>query len=259
MPIPVRGLELSLFNAAFKGEAKEDSVIVGGSVSGELLAEGSQEIGLSYQVFTTENHVQAGEYKTFTLNLQPESRANVAANGLHFVERLSLPPGRYEIRYAVDQPGGHVGSVVAPLIVPKFDDALSLSGVVLASDRTATHFMLRDDAEIRERLGANPTSVRAFHRGDTVNAFAEVYSNDTRLTADDLTVTGSLTTSAGKAVAKNDARLRSAVQPGDGRWAYSVDVDLADVPPGSYVLTVEATSTRHKEPVRHAVPITVEE
>jgi VWFA-related protein len=259
LPIPVRGLNISLFNAAFKGEAEDDSVVIGGNVSGDLLLDGAEQVGLSYQVFTAESHIQTGEYKTFALNLRAESRANVAAHGLHFVDRLTLPPGRYEIRYAVDQPGGHVGSIVAPLIVPKFDEPLSLSGVVLASGTTATQFMLRDDAAIRERLGANPTSVRAFHRGDLLNAYAEVYSSDAQMTADDMTVTGILAAADGKPVSRADARLRSGVLSGDGRWAYTVEMDLADVPAGSYVVTLEATSTRRKEPVRHAIPITVEE
>jgi hypothetical protein len=234
-------------------------VVIGGTIAGDLLLDGTQQVGLAYQVFTIENHVQVGEYQTFALNLQADTRAKVGANGLHFVDRLSLPPGRYEIRYAVDQPGGHVGSVVAPLTVPKFDEALSLSGVVLASVATADHVMLRDDAGIRERLGANPTSARIFHRGDTLNAFAEVYSDDARLTADDLTITGSLSTVDGLPVSREDARLRSAERPGDGRWAYTVEVGLDDVPAGSYVVTIEATSTRHNDPVRHAILITVEE
>jgi VWFA-related protein len=259
LPISTRGLNVSLFNAPFKGEGGEQSVVIGGHVSGDLLLDGARQVGLSYQVFTQDNHVQVGEYKTFTLTLQPDSRTSITANGLHFVDRLSLPPGRYELRYAVDQPGGHVGSVVAPLIVPKFDEALSISGVVLASEATSEHFMLRDDAGIRERLGANPTSVRVFHRSDRLNAFSEVYSDDERLTADDLTVTGSLTTTDGKPVSSAEARLRSAERPGDGRWAYTVEVGLDDVPAGSYVFTVEAASTGRKDPVRHSIPINVED
>jgi VWFA-related protein len=259
LPVAARGLSVSLFSAPFKGATGEQSVVIGGKVAGELILDDRADVGLSYQVFTQDNHVQVGEYKTFALTLRPDSRANVAANGLHFVDRLTLPPGRYEIRYAVDQPGGHVGSVVAPLVVPKFDDELSLSGVVLASTATADHFMLRDDGGIRDRLGANPTSERAFHRGDLLNTYAEVYSDDARLTANDLTVTGSLATADGKPVAHADARLRSVVRPGDGRWAYTVEMDFAGVPAGSYVVTLEAASTRHKEPVRRVIPIIVQE
>jgi VWFA-related protein len=259
LPVPVRGLSISIFNAAFRGDAHDDSVVIGGQITGDLLLEGNQQISLAYQVFTLDNHVQAGEYKTLGLNLTADSRANATVHGLHFVDRLSLPPGRYELRYVVDQPNSHLGSVVAPLIVPAFDDTLSLSGVVLASVATADHFMLRDDAGIRERLGANPTSSRTFHRGDTLNAFAEVYADDVHLTADDLSITASLVTADGKSVVKEDARLRSAERPGDGRWAYSVEVGLADVPAGSYTLSVEATSTRHKEAVRRLIPITIAE
>jgi VWFA-related protein len=259
LPVPVRGLNVTIFNAAFKGATREESVLIGGEITGDLLLDGRQQVGLSYQVFTQDNHVQVGEYKTFALNLQPDSRENVTGSGLHFVDRLTLPPGRYEMRYAVDQPGGHVGSVVAPLIVPKFDEPLSLSGIVLASGASATQFMLRDDAGIRERLGANPTSDRTFQSGDLLNTYVEVYSNDAALTADDLTVSGLLATADGKLISREDARLRSVVRSGDGRWAYTVQMDLADIPAGSYVVTLEATSTRHKEPVRRAIPIIVVE
>ncbi len=259
LPVPVRGLNVSLFSAAFKGDGHDDSVVIGGQITGDLLLEGSVQISLAYQVFTLENHVQVGEYKTLALNLTADSRANAVAHGLHFVDRMSLPPGRYELRYVVDQPNGHVGSVIVPVAVPVFDDALSLSGVVLASLATADHFMLRDDAGIRDRLGANPTSARVFRRGDTLNAFVEVYSDNTQLSADDLTITGVLTSADGKMVSKEDARLRSAERPGDGRWAYTVELDLADVPAGSYTLSLEATSTRHKEPVRRLIAVTIEE
>jgi VWFA-related protein len=259
LPVPVRGLNVSLFNAAFKGDAHDDSVVIGGQITGDLLLEGNQQISLAYQVFTLENHVQVDEYKTLTLNLNADSRANAAANGLHFVERLSLPPGRYELRYVVDQPNGHVGSVIVPVGVPAFDGPLSLSGVVLASLGTADRFMLREDAGIRDRLGANPTTARVFHRGDALNAFAEVYADDERLTADDLSITGALATADGKQVLKEDGRLRSAERPGDGRWAYTVELGLGDVPAGTYTLSLEATSTRHKEPVRRLIPIAIEE
>jgi VWFA-related protein len=257
LPIPTKGLVVSLFTAPFKGSAREHSVVIGGEVSGELLLDGKREVALSYQVFTLENHVQVGEYKTFALTLQPDTRANVQAHGLHFVDRLSLPPGRYEIRYVVDQPGGSVGSVVAPIVVPKFDEALALSGVVLASNSTAENFTVHDVAEVRERLGADPTSVRTFPRGDTLSAFVEVYSDDERLTADDLDMTGRLTDAKGIELAREEGRLRSQEKLSDRRWSYTVSLGLGDIPAGSYLLTIEASSRRRKDPVHRTIPIAI--
>jgi len=257
MPLPVRGLNVSLFSASFRGTDRDQSVVIGGQISGDLRLDGKQDVALSYQVFTQDNHVQTGEHKTFAIDLQPETRARVAATGLHFVDRIQLPPGQYEIRYVVDQPGGALGSVVAPLVVPKFDEPLALSGVLLASADTAARLMLRNDAELADQLRGNPTSVRTFSTDDLVNAYAEVYSNDDRLSADDVTVTGILTTTDGKEIAREQGSRR-APEPARGRWGFLVEFELADVPAGNYTLTIEASSTRRKEPIRRSLPIVVE-
>jgi hypothetical protein len=258
-PIPVRGLEVSLFTAPFKGTGRDHSVIIGGRVRGELLLEGKQDISLSYQVFTLENRIQAGEFKVFALNLRPETRTRVATDGLHFVDRLSLPPGRYELRYVVDQPGGAVGSVVAPLLVPKFDEELSLSGVTLASAATAGRFLVRDDQEVRERTGATPTSARAFRPDDVITAYLEVYSGDSRLTAADLIVNAIISTPAGQEIKRVVARDGSQEKRSAVGWPFTVELHLSDVPAGSYVLTVTVEAKRQRDPVQQQIPIRVEE
>jgi hypothetical protein len=259
-PLSVGGLSLDFFTVPFKGSesGREQSVVVGGRVTGQLMLDGKQEVALSYQVFTLEGRVQTGEFKTFTLDLQPDTRARVAANGLHFVDRIALPPGRYELRYAVNQQGGAIGSVVVPIEVPGFDDALSVSGIVLASSATTGSLVLRDDADLHERLGGSPSSTRSFPSGDSLNAYFEVYSNDTKVSADDLTVTGVLTTPDGKEARRGETRLQPD-RSADGRWAYTVEFELSDLPKGSYVLSIDASSERHKEPVHRRIPIAVVE
>jgi VWFA-related protein len=256
-PLSVRGLALDFFTTSFKGAGREQSVVVGGRVTGQLQLEGKQEIALSYQVFTLEGRVQTGEFKTFALDLQPDTRTRVAANGLHFVDRIALPPGRYEIRYAVNQAGGAIGSVVMSLEVPAFDEELSVSGIARASRATTGNLILRDDADLHERLGASATSDRKFPAGDSLNAYFEVYSNDPKATADDLTVSGVLTTAEGKEVGRGDARLQ-VEKAAEGRWPYMVEFELSDVPAGNYVLSINVTSPRRKEPVQRRIPIAVE-
>jgi VWFA-related protein len=257
-PLSVRGLNLDFFTLPFKGTGREQSVVVGGRVTGQLMLDGKQEVALSYQVFTLEGRVQTGEFKTFNLELQPDTRARVAANGVHFVDRIALPPGRYEIRYAVNQPGGAIGSIVMSIDVPGFDDPLSVSGIALASSATTGSLMLRDDADLHERLGGSPSSIRSFPSGDSLNAYFEVYSNDSKVTADDLTVTGVLSTADGKEALRGETRLQPE-RSADGRWAYTVEFELSDLPKGSYVLSIDAASERHKEPVHRRIPIVVGE
>jgi hypothetical protein len=190
-----------------------------------------------------------------------DTRATVDETGLRFVDRIALPPGRYELRFVADQPGGAVGSVVVPLDVPTFGEALSLSGLALAASSTAAHLTLREDADLRATLGTDPTAVRRFRRNDMITVFAEVYSGDTRTTAADLTVAGVVTTTAGDAVKQQAGWPTPAADSATpGRWGVTIELGLADVAPGRYVLTVSAASARRPDrPVQRRVVFTVEE
>jgi VWFA-related protein len=259
MPISVNGLQLELFAAPLKGTGSVASIVVGGRVTGELALTPRSQIALSYQVFTKDNKVQAGEYKVLMLDLREMNRERAAENGLSFVERLSLPPGSYELRFVVDQPGGNVGSVNVSLAVPTFDEPLALSGILLGALSASDTVTLRADPELRSALGADPTTVRRFPAGDLLAALVEVYSNDARVTGDDLQVKAIVTTAAGVRVSTEAATATPGASGRSiGRWAFKGEIGLGDLQPGDYVLTMEAVSRRRpNQPVRRQIPFTV--
>ena len=123
------------------------------------------------------------------------------------------------------------------------------------------HAALRDTADFRERMGADPTSERIFPVADTIHVDVEVYSDQAGLSPYDVAVIGRLTNIAGTEVAHVDGNRLGEGTPG-GRMPYSIDFDLAnvdDLVPGRYLLTIEATSPQHEEPVWRQVPITISE
>ena len=260
-PISMRGLAIDLFNAPFKSDGENASVVVGGQITGDLRLNAGDRVALSYQVFTPEGQVHTGGYKVFTLDLQPKTRAEVEEAGLQFVDRITLPPGRYELRLVADQPDGAIGSLVTTLVVPAFDDALSLSGVLLAAASRAEHPTLREDEDLRAALGGTPTALRTFTRGDVLTAFAEVYVREPA-SLGDVTVTGRLSTAAGEEVKQELAGLSPREPPGPApgaRAGATIEMSLSDVPPGRYVLTVEAKSARDNTRVERRIPVRVEE
>jgi VWFA-related protein len=260
LPIPVSGLSLDFFTAPFKGSGREQVVVFGGQITGDLRLEGGVPLVLSYQVFATDGALKTGEFKEFTLDLRPETRARVEGTGIRFVDRVTLEPGRYELRMVVDQPGSAVGSVIANVDVPDFDDRLALSGIVLGASSTAEHDTLRPDAAFDRLLGAAPTAIREFTSGDRLTAFVEVYSNDRRTSADEVAVTAVLTSPDGVEIAREsgwpvEGLLEDASR--DGRWPFAIDLDLVGLPPGAYVLTIEASATGVDKPVQRRIPLRV--
>jgi len=255
-PVPTRGLRVDVVTSAFKTTRRESTVVVGAHVDGQMLQLVSgASLTVSYRIFDVEGRAAAGAYKVFDLNLQPASRGHVVEDGLRFVERVSLRPGRYELRLVAEQPNVALGSVIASFEVPKFDEPLAMSGVVLASHGQRA-LSLTHDATLRDALEAEPTVARRFTRADTVSAFAEIYAERSD---EAVSVVGTLTTSAGAEIARVAADSVAPL-PGShtGAHGYRVNFDLRDVPPGEYVLTVEASSGRQVgHSVRREIPIAV--
>jgi VWFA-related protein len=236
LPVPVRGLSVDVFTSVFNGPTRDRSVVIGGQVSGALRLDPAERIAITYQVFDLEGRVQTGQYKVFTIDLKPDTRIRVEESGLHFVDRVFLPPGRFELRLVAEQPGGSVGSVVTTLDIPELKEVLHLSGVLLAASSTALNVVTQSDEPLRQTLGSDPTAIRRFPRGDIVTAFGEVYGS-----AADVQVAGILMTATGEEVQREPGFVsrRLGIAGAPDAWRYNVEFNLSDVAPGQYVLIIE--------------------
>ena len=132
--VSVPGLGVDVTTAAFKGTGRDASVVITAYVRGQTLDFGAgRRLAVSYQLFDVEGRVAKGFYKVFGFNLGSASRERASGIGLQFTERVTLKPGRYELRLVAEQPGGPIGSVVAHIEVASYDEELDLSQVTLAS------------------------------------------------------------------------------------------------------------------------------
>lgn len=206
-----------------------------------------------------------GFYKVFGFNLGNDSKARATGTGLQFVERVSLKPGRYELRLVAEQPGGPLGSVVAPIEAGKFEEDLELSGVALASPR-APEVLLVGDRPLKRVLPADPTALRSFRATDGLSAYTEVYTElkgdveEARLAFVRVaTLGGALTTLEGIPVARGQSqRVSSAAEGKMLREGFRTDFDLSRLAPGRYVLALEATSGRdRKRTATRQIPIDI--
>ena len=154
-PLQQSGLTFTVQAAPFKHTQKEASVALAiefgpGSLpfapDGELV---TNTIELSFFGINQDGKAQRATRSQFNLTLRPDSFARVKAGGLRLNPRLTLEPGRYQIRVgARETVGSRVGTVFYDLHVPDFrKEPLMMSGT--PDHRGVIEY--RDDGHARSR------------------------------------------------------------------------------------------------------------
>jgi VWFA-related protein len=260
-PLPLSGLTMHVFAAPFKGAAPNASVLFGVEMRGkDLRLANADRLQLSYYAIDAQGKVRGGNTDAITMNLRPETKARIAEQGVRMLNRIDLPPGRYQLRFAAhDSGGGAVGSVLYDLEVPDFvKSPISMSGIALTSQAAAVRPTVRPDEQLRAVLPAPPVALRTFPQDDEVALFAEIYDNSAS-TPHKVDITSTVTTDEGKVLFKTEEERDSSDLGGKtGGYGYTAKIPMKDLAPGPYVLTVSARSRVRPNPtVQRQVRINV--
>jgi len=262
-PLPVSGLTMHVFAAPFKGAAPNASVLFGVELRGrDMKVDPNSKILLSYIAIDATGKVRGGNTDSLTLtNLKPESKTRIEQSGLRMLNRLDLPPGKYQLRIAAhDSSGGNVGSVQYDLEVPDYTKApFAMSGLVLTSGAGSVFPTVKADEQLKPMLPGPPIALRAFPQNDEISLFTEVYDNS-GTTPHKVDIVTTVTTDEGKVMYKTDETRDSSDLGGKrGGYGYATRVPLKDLATGSYVLKVEAKSRLGQTPpVARELQFTVE-
>lgn len=244
-PLQMSGLTMRVFAAPFKGPQPNASVLIGIELSGRDLSLGTNsKVDISFMAVDNKSKIFGARNDSLTLNLRPETKARVEQTGVRLLNRIDLPAGRYQLRVAArDGEKNQVGSVVYDLEVPDFyKQPISISGLAMTSLAGAAMMTARPDDQLKTVLPAAPIGLRTFPQNDELALFAEIYDNSGK-TPHKVDIVTSVLTDDGKQVFKNaDERDSSELQGAKGGYGYATRVPLSEIPPGSYVLSVEARS-----------------
>jgi VWFA-related protein len=260
-PLQVSGLRMRAFAAPFRGTSPNVSVLMGLEMSGrDVGLDAGGRVEFSYLAVDATGKVREGKTNKLTLNLRPETKALVEQTGLRSLQRMDLPPGRYQLRIAArDTSLGRVGSVLYDLDVPNYDKLpFSMSGVLITSQSSSMMVTARDDEQLRSVMPAPPSARRTFPQNDEVALFTEVY-DDGSLPPHRVDIAATVRADDGRVVYQaQEERESSELQGKRGGYGYAARIPLSGLPPGPYVLTVEAKSRLGAQtPVRRQVPFTV--
>ena len=215
-----------------------------------------EHVDLLTRAFTVEGDPRGSQNQTADVTIRAATPAPGAPPPLARYEvltEITLKPGRYELRLAVDNAAqAKTGSVFVNVDVPDFDHLpLSLSGVVL--DSASAPYSAPRDALVAV-MPIVPTTDRDFETGGQVNTFLRVYQGG-RSPVAPVTLTTSILDEHDAKVFSSESTLEA------DRFAASRSADvtfplpLDKLKPGVHLLLFEATSG--KATARREVVFTV--
>jgi VWFA-related protein len=246
--VAVNGLPLHVFAAPFKGASRDATVVMAVEVDATQLGlvekDGTHVGTLDVTYFSTDvkNKFYPGQTQTARLTLRPDTYQHVMKTGIRMMVEMTLPAGRYQIRVAAGNRETKAGSVVYDLDVPDFTkEPLIMSGVAIGSTATSQIMTVNGKTTFVSTLPGNVTATRVFDAGDTLGIYAEVYETLKNAAAHTVALSAQLRAEGGTVVRNvSDERSSSELQGTRGGYGFSAQLPLNDVPPGLYVLHVEA-------------------
>jgi VWFA-related protein len=265
-PLPVPGMPMRAFAAAFKGPAQKANVAFAIEMDASPLNFVNRAGAWVESLEVVNTAVAAGgttipgDRAKIALTLKPATYDLVQASGLRVLGQMELPPGRYQLRLAAGTGAGKAGSVIYDLDVPDFSKPpLSMSGVALTSVVASQVTTLRPKDPLKDYLPGPPVATRDFSRGDTLTAFAEIYDNQRGGAAHQVAITGTLISDAGAVVRTiSEERSSRELEGKAGGYGFTATLPLADIAPGLYVIRVQARGNFEGLPtVAHDIQIRV--
>jgi hypothetical protein len=250
-PLQRNGVTLTVQAAPFRGTGRQASIALTVEVDGDRLQFDPQpekktfenEVELSFFALDERGKSHAGNFSKFKLALRPDTYERVRTFGLRVSPRVTLPPGRYQLRVGVhESSGGALGSVFYDLDVPDYTkEGLAMSGLLLSAPSARLPFTPEPDPEVPE-LPTPATSRREFTQNDTLSLFAEVYDNIPSRQPHQLEIVTTLLGEDGRAVFSSRETLGSdsTTATRSNRVNHTKQIPLKDIQPGRYLLRVEA-------------------
>ncbi len=248
-PMQQGGLAFSLQAAPFRATKDEATVALAIEFDGDRFPfpekDGvfANKLELTFFGITDTGKAQRTTRSEFNLNLRPETVQRVKAAGLRVNPRISLAPGRYQLRVgARESATGSVGSVFYDLDVPDFrKDRVELSGLLLTAPSVRAAMAALPDPVNDKLLPGPVTSRRIFPRSDTLTVFAEIYDNLPPKQVHQIDAAVTLLSEGGQEVFASRDVLTNGGSDGKAWSSYGLlrDVPLKNIAAGRYLLRVE--------------------
>ena len=249
-PLPVAGVPLKVFAAAYKGVAPNAAVALSLEIDANALTfiekDGLflEQLDIANTATDSKGKVFPGDRHSVNLSLKPDTYERVKASGFRVLSQLSLPPGRYQLRVAAGNKTGKAGSVLYDLDVPDFYKVpFAMSGVSLTAPSALLGATLKAKDPLGDFLPGPPMATRVFSPRDTLVLFAEFYENVSNAQSHTLDLVAELRAENGSVVRESrEERSSTELKGSGGGYGFAARLPLEGLSPGVYVLRVSGQS-----------------
>jgi VWFA-related protein len=264
-PVPVGGVPLRAFAAAFKGKGKKASIAVSLETDPQALGlvegpNGALRGSVDVRLVVTDvraNRVPQIRPQAGKIAVPARKPGDARREGLRILTKADLEPGRYQLRIAVGT-AQRGGSVIYDLDVPDFSKKdLAMSGLVLRGPEKPEGVFLPAGDPLEALALRGPTTTRVFTKADVVSAYAEVYeTNDDR--PHNIAVLAVVRSEAGQETPVASAVLSSEeIKKAGNVLKVEPQLPLTKLAPGRYVFSLEAKSSAGGDSVVRTVPFQI--
>jgi VWFA-related protein len=204
------------------------------------------EINLDVRVFDAEGRRQI-ERRDQTSRLRM-SASNVSRTH-DFVVPITLAPGHYNLRVAAQSKlRSRSGSVYTSFSIPNYSaSAVSMSDVVLSAEPVAGS----TSGKATDLLPVRPTTRRDFEQRDSASVFARVYWGLSSSVAPAASMAATIVDRDNLQVFTRTTPLAPEAGASLPSTDYSLNLPLAALKPGEYLLTLRLSSSQAEALVRH--------
>jgi VWFA-related protein len=255
-PVPVAGLPMATTASVFKGPDNKGSVVMSTTIGGRDLSlvekNGTfhNDLEVTWLAADAKGKLFHGDRNTVNLTLKPDTMARVRAGGFRVISAMDLPPGRYQLRVAAREGNTRrAGMVLYDLEVPDFSkERFSMSSLALTSVGSSVTPTARPKDPLLKLLPAPLSTYRDFSQTDEIAVFAEVYEAG-GAPPHKVEISLTLQAEGGQTVYQTrQERDSSELAGSSGGYGFSARVPLREIPPGLYVLRVQAESRIAERP-----------
>jgi hypothetical protein len=193
--------------------------------------------------------VEAGVRRDFQLSVLPRGYRLMAQSGFRVMTTLELPSGRYQLRIVASEAGaGRGGSLFYDVEIPEYGESDLVMTPLVVTSAIESSIPIYGIEEDKQKAILLPTTRRTFSRQDRLTVLAEIYPPVTSGSGPPkLEVTTTIKATDGLAVFDHAEERggEELTEPGAG-VVHKVEIPLADLTPGDYLLEMKARD-RSKE------------